>query len=74
MKVNITNLYGMAANSTAQLAQNKVTNLTKKLGFNELGIYYYDAMSESDEQRASRIDGILGSVGIGDIIIFQLPT
>ncbi|WP_304249383.1 sugar transferase [Limosilactobacillus gastricus] len=74
MKINITNLYGMAANSTAQLAQNKVTNIAKELGFNELGIYYYNALGESEEQRASRIDGILASVGVGDIIIFQLPT
>lgn len=75
MKVHITNLYGMAYNSVAQISQQMVARIgVENFNFNELGIYsYYDA-NESEEALSSRYDGILASVGANDVIIFQTPT
>lgn len=74
MKVHITNLYGMAPNSVAQIAQQMVAKIAENnLHFNELGIYnYYDA-NESEDALNARFDGILSSVGNDDVIIFQTP-
>ena len=71
MKVHITNLYGMAYNSVAQISQQMVARIgVENFNFNELGIYsYYDA-NESEEALSSRYDGILASVGANDVIIF----
>ena len=74
MKINITNLYGMANTSTAQAAQNVTTQLAKAQGVNELAIYRYNVTSDTPEQLRVRIDGINASLQMGDIVIFQLPT
>ncbi|UFK65170.1 sugar transferase [Limosilactobacillus reuteri] len=74
MKINITNLYGMANTSTAQAAQNVTAQLAKDQGANELAIYRYNVASDSPEQLRVRIDGINASLQMGDIVIFQLPT
>ena len=75
MKVHITNIYGQHFSSTALKAQNRTANIAKEsLGYHELGIYCYDAKSDSAEMLASRLDGIIASVGYGDIVIFQYPT
>ncbi len=74
MKINITNLYGMANTSTAQAAQNVTTQLAKTQGVNELAIYRYNVASDTPEQLRVRIDGINASLQMGDIVIFQLPT
>ncbi len=74
MKLHITNLYGMARESTATIAQNAVQKIATQLGFRELGIYFYHASSETVEERSRRLDGILASVSIGDIVVFQTPT
>lgn len=39
-KVHITNLYGMAGDSTVILAQNAVTDIARALGYREIGIYF----------------------------------
>ena len=74
MKVNITNLYGMSGQSTALIAQNDVTKLAKQLGFNELSFYFYDIYSDSQSELSRRLDGIMASVGYGDVVIYQSPT
>ena len=74
MKINITNLYGMANTSTAQAAQNVTAQLAKAQGVNELAIYRYNVASDTPEQLRVRIDGINASLQMGDIVIFQLPT
>lgn len=74
MKLHITNLYGMARESTATIAQNAVQKIATQLGFRELGIYFYHASAETIEERSRRLDGILASVSMGDVVIFQTPT
>lgn len=75
MKVHITNIYGHSSVSTALKAQNRTADIARKtLNFNELGIYCYDISSDSPEMLSSRLDGIIASVGYGDIVIFQYPT
>lgn len=74
MKIDITNIYGMSMESTAQVAQNKMALLARQQGANELGIYRYDVSSDSPEQLRTRIDGINASLQANDILIFQLPT
>ena len=75
MQVHITNIYGQSFTSAALKAQNRVADIAKGiLNYNELGIYYYNVASDSPEMLASRLDGIIASVGYGDIVIFQFPT
>lgn len=75
MKVHITNIHGQSSISTALKAQNRTADIARKtLNFNELGIYCYDVSSDSPEMLSSRLDGIIASVGYGDIVIFQYPT
>lgn len=75
MRVHITNLNGQSFSSTAQKVQNKVTQVAReRLNYNELGIYYYNVDTDSPAMLSSRLDGIIASVGLGDIVIFQFPT
>lgn len=74
MNIHITNIYGQSYTSTALKAQNRVADVARTLGYKELGIYYYDMNSDSQEMLYSRIDGIIASVGYGDIVIFQYPA
>lgn len=73
MKIHITNVYGLGG--TAGKAVQKVADIAKKtLHYNELGIYRYPFESDSSDMLRTRIDGIIASVGYGDIVIFQSPT
>ena len=73
-KVHITNLYGMAGDSTVILAQNAVTDIARALGYREIGIYFYNISTDSPSERSKRLDGIMASISFGDIVIFQSPT
>lgn len=74
MRVHVTNLYGQGFWSTALKAQNRTMEIARKLGYKELGIYYYDVNSDSSQALFSRLDGIMSSIGNGDVVIFQYPT
>lgn len=75
LKVHITNLYGMAYNSVAQIAQQMVAKIAvENFHFNELGIYNYYDPNESQDALNSRFDGIMSSIGNDDVIIFQSPN
>ncbi len=51
MKLHLTNLYGMAGDSTVILAQNAVQKIASQLGFREIGIYFYNIASDSPSER-----------------------
>ncbi len=73
MRVHITNLYGIGG--TTGKAQQMVADIAKRdLHFNELGIYKYPMHSDTADMLRTRLDGIVASVGHGDVVIFQLPT
>lgn len=74
MKLHLTNLYGMAGDSTVILAQNAVQKIASQLGFREVGIYFYNIASDSPSEMNKRLDGIMASISIGDILVFQSPT
>ncbi|MCI8978633.1 MAG: sugar transferase [Lachnospiraceae bacterium] len=74
MQIHITNIYGQSFTSTALKAQNRVAAFARELNYKELGIYNYNVNSDSPEMLSSRLDGIIASVGYGDIVIFQYPT
>ena len=74
LNIHITNIYGQSFTSTALKAQNRVAEVARTMGYKELGIYSYDMNSDSPEMLHSRIDGIIASVGYGDIVIFQYPA
>lgn len=74
MNIHITNIYGQSFTSTALKAQNRVADVARTLGYKELGIYSYDMNSDTQETLYSRIDGVIASVGYGDVVIFQYPA
>lgn len=74
LNIHITNIYGQVYTSTALKAQNRVAEVARTMGCKELGIYFYDMNSDSSETLYSRMDGIMASVGYGDVVIFQYPA
>lgn len=73
MRVHITNIYNLAG--TAAQSQHMVADIAKNiLHCNELGIHRYSVESDSAEMLRARMDGILGSVESGDIVIYQYPS
>ena len=73
MKSHITNIYGMSNANTAAL-QNQIANIGRKLQFLELGLYKYNVETDTHDELAKRIDGIIASVEPGDVAVVQLPT
>lgn len=74
MRTYITNLNGHSITSTAQIAQNMVTDIAVSLGFRELGIHSYPIDTDSPEEMSKRLDGICSGLRKNDIVIFQTPT
>ena len=74
MKIHFTNLFGQASNSVALMAQNDIMKITRGLGVNELGIYFYGQSNESLGKLNSRMDGILVGISFGDIVFVQSPS
>lgn len=75
MKVHITNLYGMAPSSTAQIAQNMVADFAENdLNYQNIGIYFYDDSGEKPGELSARLDGILAALSARDVFILQTPT
>lgn len=74
MKLHLTNLYGMAGDSTVILAQNAVQKISMGIGFREVGIYFYNIAADTPSEMNKRLDGIMASISFGDILVFQSPT
>ena len=71
MTVHITNLYGMAMNSVAQLAQQMVAKIGVQMGMNELGIYAYHWKEAPDQAKSTRFEDIISFLSVCDIVILQ---
>lgn len=72
MEVHITNIYGLlGAGAKAQQATAAIAK--RDIQFNELGIYHYPVETDTPEMLRTRIDGIIGAVEPGDIVIIQSP-
>lgn len=69
----ITQTHGYDAGA-GTLAQQVVANIAKEVGIQPLGIYAYDAKSDSDAELSKRLDGTLASVAWNDSVIIQSPT
>ena len=74
MTVYITNMHGQMKNSTAQIAQNMAGQFADEIGIRELGYYFYNASAEPEGELSARLDGILSSLTVDDIVILQEPT
>ena len=75
MTIHITNIHGMDRTSIAQKAQNHVAQVAcRELGFQEIGMYFYDSSNEPKEALRSRFDGMIASLANNDTVIFQSPS
>lgn len=74
MNKYITNLYGHSPQSTAMMAQQMITDISKRMGYQEIAINSYKVDTDSEEEKHKRIEGILANV-IGDsMAIAQMPS
>ncbi len=71
MALYITNLYGMDSGTTQISTQRNVVKTAEKLGFTELGLYYYPIENDTESELRKYFDGITSAVFERDIVIFQ---
>ena len=77
MRIHISNLYGLSAGSATTAAMQSVTKVASEFARNvgmEISIYRYPCEVDSDKELSKRLDGIISSVSVGDVVILQLPT
>ena len=68
MKLHLTNLYGMAGDSTVILAQNAVQKISMGLGFREVGIYFYNIAADTPSEMNKRLDGMALSLIVSSLL------
>ena len=77
MRIHISNLYGLSGGSATAAAMQSVTKVAsefaKDVGM-EISIYRYPCEVDSERELSKRLDGVISSVSVGDIVILQLPT
>lgn len=74
MKTYITRVNGLPLRDPLQYRQSMILDIAIQLGCMEMGIYCYNADSESYERLSSRLDGIIAGINRGDLVICQFPT
>ena len=74
MRVYITRINGSFQGDILQYMQAMAADIAHQLGCREMGIYRYDAKTETMESRSGRLDGIISGVSRGDIAVCQFPT
>lgn len=73
MKVFITQLCGHA-NTMGTLIQRTITTAAGQVNILPMSLFYFDASGEPKAELNSRLDGIIGGLGVGDTMIIQTPT
>ncbi len=74
MRVHVTNVYGGDINDRNSAIQKNIAEVGRSLQFNEIGIYRYPVSSDTKDELAKRIDGIIAGIAYGDVAVIQLPT
>lgn len=72
MRVHVTVINN--ATGVAHISQADVAQIVHTMGWHEIGLFRYQADTDSDLQLSSRIDGVVSSVGMEDIVVFQYPS
>lgn len=74
MNVHITNIYGFIHDQNLRKKQNQFADAAHALGFKEMGIFNFDASTDTENELSKRIDGIISSLQFNDLVFVQLPT
>ncbi len=74
MNIYISKLNGYFDSATVQYAQVMCAQIGHQLGYKEMGIYGFPNFVEPEDLLNNRLDGIIGGVNSGDIVILQYPT
>lgn len=74
MKIYITRINGWGLWNRSHYMQHMVAEIAHQMGYQEMGIYRYNADDESQESLSSRLDGIIAGINRGDFVICQFPT
>lgn len=72
MKIHITRIYNQPG--TQGIAQQKIAEIAKQMGFCEMGLFRYDPNSDNDKEMGTRIDGIIAALQYNDIVFIQSPS
>lgn len=74
MNVHITNIYGFIQDQDLKKKQNLYADAGHALGFKEMGIFNFDVSTDTENELSKRIDGIISSLQLHDLVFIQLPT
>ena len=74
MNVHITNIYGFIQDQDLKKKQNQFADTGHALGFKEMGIFNFDVTTDTKSELSKRIDGIISSLQLHDLVFIQLPT
>lgn len=74
MNVHITNIYGFIQDQELKKKQNLYADAGHALGFKEMGIFNFDVSTDTENELSKRIDGIISSLQLHDLVFIQLPT
>ena len=74
MNVHITNIYGFIQDQDLKKKQNLYADAGHALGFKEMGIFNFDVTTDTESELSKRLDGIISSLQLHDLVFIQLPT
>lgn len=74
MNTYITRINGLSFSDSMQYKQYMAAEAARQMGFQEMGLYRYSWQDEPDISLNARMDGIIGGINTGDIVICQFPT
>ena len=74
MNTYITRINGLSFSDPLQYKQYMVAEAAHQMGYREMGLYRYSWKDEPDISLNARMDGIIGGINSGDIVICQFPT